>query len=169
MIPASPRARRWLSIWFVFHLVCVVNYVWLEESHKKWLRPISKPYVEWLQLTQKWNMFRNPPRSDLFIEAEGIGVDGVVAPLSVSREPPAGPFLRLAYARTVKIHNIIAYEDEGGRYRAHYARWLCTHGPYARVHLYLKTVAHPSPAARQANPAGVGEATRVLLEDIACP
>lgn len=169
MVPESPRARRWLSIWFVFHLVCVVNYVWIEEAHKRWLRPISKPYVEWLQLTQKWNMFRNPGRADVFIEAEGVTADGAVVPLPISHEPPAGPFWNMRYDRTVKIHNIIAYEDEDGRYRAHYARSLCVTGPYTRIHLFLKTVAHLSPAQMRTDPTSPRTTTRAQVEDVACP
>ena len=169
MLPESPRARRWLSIWFVFHLLCVINYVWLDEGQKRWLRPITKPYVEWLQLTQKWNMFRNPARSDLFIEAEGVDADGTVRPIAVSREPPSGPFWNMAYTRTVKIHNIIAYEDDQGRYREPYARWLCTQGAPVGVRLYVKTVPHPSPAERRADPAARGTPTRELVEDIVCP
>lgn len=143
LLPAAPWARRALSLWFVFHLVMVVNYVWLDEGQKKWLRPLSKPYVEALQLTQKWNMFRNPARWDRFLEAEGVAADGTVTALPISREPPAEPFLRLRYDRTVKIHNIIAYEDaDGARYRDGYARWLCREGGFAAVRLHLVEVKH---------------------------
>lgn len=168
-LPESARARRWLSIWFVVHLVCVVNYVWIEESQKKWLRPITRPYVEWLQLSQKWNMFRNPARSDLFVEAEGVRADGTVEAIPVSREPPPGPFWNMAYDRTVKIHNIVAYEKDGGRYRAHYARWLCTAGAYTSVRLFVKEVAHADMAEMRADPSGTRPTKRRQVEDVPCP
>lgn len=177
LLPRSRGARRLLSAWFVVHLILVVNYVWLDEDAKRVLRPVSKPYVEWLQLTQKWNMFRNPARSDVFIEAERVrqGPAGEeVEDLDVSTEPPDGPFFAWRYDRMVKVHNILAYEAEGGgRYAEHYARWLCGQGPSVRagdeIRLYRERVKHPTMAERRANPAGAGARSREPYLTVECP
>ena len=176
LLPASGRGRALLSAWFVVHLVLVVNYVWLDEDAKRLLRPISKPYVEWLQLTQKWNMFRNPARSDVFLEAERVRQGPVgeeVEPLDISMAPPDGAFLRFRYDRMVKVHNILAYEDDGGgRYAEHYARWLCgeAHAQGGdEIRLYRKRVKHPTMEVRRADPYGERETTREAFLTVECP
>jgi hypothetical protein len=106
-------------------------------------------------------MFRNPARSDIFIGARACvraadpgadpsGYDCTEVP-GLDKAPPPGPFSNQRYDRMVKVHNILAYEDDdGGRYAGHYARWLCgqvRHGSGAApdlVQVYRREVRHRS-------------------------
>ena len=146
--PLSLRWRRVLSIWVVFHLLMVVNYVWINEDQKKILRPISMPYIHWLQLTQKWHMFKSPAKWDRFLEPVGIRPDGSEISMDIAVDPPEGSFLHLRYNRWIKVHNIVAYEKEGKRrYGEPLARWLCTQfpEPVTEVRLNVRKERHRSP------------------------
>lgn len=142
--PASAKLRAALSVLFVFHLAMVVAYVWPWPEQVEVLEPISDHWLEVPNLRQKWNMFRNPGRSDSFMDHRGVLADGSEIEVLPSNEPPEGQFLRLRYARSVKAQNIVAYEKEPTRYRQHYAAWVCRQAPdeVVAVRLVKRRVKH---------------------------
>jgi len=190
LLPGSPRARAALSALFVFHLAMVVNYVWLDEAQQRWLAPLSTPWIDGLQLAQRWNMFRHPATWDVFLEADRTTLRCPTAtappwtcspdaePLPISMAPPEGPFLRLRYDRMVKVHNNLAYATgDDLRYARGYARWLCDHpaAPSALaatdwrvVTLYKRRVRHDREDELALRPLPTPEEQRTELVSVVC-
>jgi hypothetical protein len=149
----SPRARALLSVWFVVHVLMVVNYV-LPWEEARLLDPVSKPYVHALLLKQEWNMFRAPSRWNKFLVHEGVRADGSVFELEPQRTKPETPFFKLVYDRRTKVHFVVAFERAGKEiFRPDYAAYLCREHPEAeRVLLTKRSVKHLKPRQWRKDP-----------------
>ncbi len=169
MTPTSPRARALLSVWFVAHVLLVVNYV-LPWQEVRVLDPLSKPYVHALLLKQEWNMFRKPSRWNKFLVHEGLRSDGSVFELEPQRTKPDEPFFRVVYDRRTKVHFVVAFEKEGQEiFRPDYAEHLCREHPEAqRVRLIKRSVKHLSAKQWRRDPDRVRTEALKPLVDLDC-